>query len=299
LSRQRTTDPSRTMLKLLLQTTIEGDADDWNIGRFSRLNEFLSAQQDERGRPVFEVTARNRTRRGAPDPVLSNLQDSDFDQLWLFAVDVGDGLTQEDCLGISEFRRRGGGLVATRDHMDLGSSICNISCVGAAHHFHSRNCEPDAGRHCVDNPFSANISWPNYHSGANGDYQRIRSVGSIHPVMLDRRSATGVIQYLPAHPHEGTVSAPEDESSGRVIMEGQSSISGRRYNIAVAFERSAQGGRAIAQSTFHHFADYNWDPSAGCPSFVTDAPGDGIVRFPEAMRSTKQYVRNVAFWLSA
>lgn len=287
------------MLNLLLQTTIEGDPDDWNIRRFSRLSAFLSELQDDEGRPAFRVTARDRTRRARPDPVLSNLHESDFDQLWLFAVDTGDGLTSEDCESISQFRRRGGGLMVTRDHMDLGSSIYNLSGVGAAHHFHTRNCEPDAGRHCVDNPFSPNISWPNYHSGANGDFQRIRSVGSIHPVMRDRWSATGVVQYLPAHPHEGAVSAPPGDATGRVVMEGRSSVSGRRYNIAVAFERSAHGGKAIAQSTFHHFADYNWDPSAGCPSFVTEPAGDGIVRFTEALRSTKQYIRNVAFWLSA
>lgn len=286
------------MLNLLLQTTIEGDPDDWNISRFSQLGSFLSQLQDDEGRPAFRVTARDRASRSDPDPVLSTLDRSDFDQLWLFAVDTGDGLTPEDCASISRFRHRGGGLMVTRDHMDLGSSICNLRGIGAAHHFHSRNCEPDASRQCVDNPFSGHISWPNYHSGANGDYQRIRSVGSIHPVMRDRRSATGVIQYLPAHPHEGTVSVPPGDSSCRVVMEGQSSISGRRYNIAVAFERSEQGGRAIAQSTFHHFADYNWDPSAGCPSFVTEPAGDGIVRFSEALRSTKQYVRNIAFWLN-
>ncbi|RYE45602.1 MAG: hypothetical protein EOP24_19220 [Hyphomicrobiales bacterium] len=287
------------MLNLLMQTTIEGDRDDWNIARFSRLSAFLSELQDDHGRPAFRVTARDRTHRAEPDSVLSRMHESDFDQLWLFAVDAGDGLTPEDCAGISHFRRRGGGLMVTRDHMDLGSSICNLGGIGAAHHFHSRNCEPDAERHCVDNPFSEKISWPNYHSGANGDFQRIWSVGNIHPVMRDRWSTTGVIQYLPAHPHEGTVSAPPGDSSGRVVMEGRSSVSGRRFNIAVAFERSEHGGRAIAQSTFHHFADYNWDPSAGCPSFVTEPAGDGIVRFSEALRSTKQYARNIALWLNA
>jgi hypothetical protein len=171
--------------------------------------------------------------------------------------------------------------------------------VGPAHHFHSQNRETDKSRHCIDDTFATHISWPNYHSGANGDFQRMRSVGSIHPVMRDRQSATGVIQYLPSHPHEGAVSAPPDDSTGRVVAEGQSLVSGRRFNIAVAFERSEHGGRAIAQSTFHHFADYNWDPACGCPSFVSEAPGDGIARFPEALRSTKQYVSNLAFWLSA
>ena len=287
------------MPNLLLQTTIEGDHDDWHIERFSLLKAHLLSLRDEDGRFAFQVTARNRTKRGEPDPVLSKLHETEFDQLWLFAVDVGDGLTPQDCEGIGRFRRRGGSLMVTRDHMDLGSSICNLGGVGAAHHFHSLNCEPDEERHCVDNPFAANISWPNYHSGANGDYQRVRAVGSVHPVMQDQEAATGVIQYLPSHPHEGAVSAPLDDPSARAVMAGQSSVSGRRFNLAVAFERSAQGGRAIAQSTFHHFADYNWDPSAGSPSFVSEPAGDGIARFPEALRSTKQYVRNLAFWLGA
>jgi hypothetical protein len=65
----------------------------------------------------------------------------------------------------------------------------------------------------------------------------------------------------------------------------------------VAFEHSDDGGRAIAQSTFHHFADYNWDVAADRPSFVSEAPGDDMRRYPEALESTRRYVRNVAFWL--
>jgi len=285
------------MLNLLLQTTIEGARDDWNVDRFSHLTAFLSNLLDEDGKLAFRVTARNRAKRGEPDPVLSNLHESEFDQLWLLAVDIGDGLTPEDCASIGRFRRAGGSLMVTRDHMDLGSSICTLGDIGAAHHFHTRNCEPDEDRHRVDDLFTTSISWPNYHSGANGDFQRVRPVGNLHPVLLDKQSETGVIEYLPSHPHEGAVSAPADDATARVVLEGLSSVSGRRFNIAVAFERSGHGGRAIAQSTFHHFADYNWDPAAGSPSFVTEAPGDGIARFPEALRSTRQYVRNVAFWL--
>jgi hypothetical protein len=287
------------MLRLLLQTTIEGEPDDWNIARFSLLTEFLSDLKDAQGRPACAVTARNRTRRGKPDPVLSTLHDSDFDQLWLFAVDVGDGLTAEDCGSISRFRREGGGLMVTRDHMDLGSSICNLGGVGAAHHFHTRHREPDASRHRVDNPRSPGISWPNYDSGANGDFQRVLAVGDIHPVMRDAHAETGVIRYLPSHPHEGAVSAPPEDSGSRVIVEGQSVATGRRFNIAVAFERSGQAGAAIAQSTFHHFADYNWEPAMGRPSFVTEPAGRGMNEFPEALRSTRQYVHNIASWLGA
>ena len=147
-------------VKILLQTTIPPAEDDWSIARFASLAAFLRAQKDEGGRPLFAVTARDRDPMGAPDGVLSKLDQSDFDEMWLFAVDSGDGLTAEDCDAISRFRRGGGGLLVTRDHMDLGSSICTLGGVGAAHYFHSRNLDPDPSRHAVDDPFTTNISWP-------------------------------------------------------------------------------------------------------------------------------------------
>jgi hypothetical protein len=83
-----------------------------------------------------------------------------------------------------------------------------------------------------------------------------------------------------------------------VIATGCSTVTGRSFNVAVAFESSGSGGRAVAQSTFHHFADYNWEPAIGAPSFVSEPPGDGLARFPEARRSTERYVRNLALWLA-
>jgi len=58
-------------------------------------------------------------------------------------------------------------------------------------------------------------------------------------------------------------------------------------------------GRAIAESTFHHFADMNWDTRAGAPSFVTDKPGTEIANDPQRLDVFKDYVRNAATWLSA
>jgi len=57
-------------------------------------------------------------------------------------------------------------------------------------------------------------------------------------------------------------------------------------------------GRALAHSSFHHFADYNWDPDAGCPSFVDEPPGDGMKRNPRALADIEAYVRNAALWLA-
>jgi len=282
-------------IRILLQTTIPTTADDWSIVRFSRLAAFVRAQCDDAGQPLFDVTTRDRDTPGASDAVLSRLDQSDFDQLWLFAVDVGDGLTNDDCRAISSFRRLGRGLMVTRDHMDLGSSICALEGVGAAHHFHTRNVDPDLPQE-PDDPYTTSISWPNFHSGANGDYQIIKVVGPVHPVLWNPASPTGAIRFLPSHPHEGGVSAPAG-SDARVIAAGTSKATGRTFNIAVAFEAAAGRGRAIAQSTFHHFADYNWDTRSGAPSFVSEPPGDAIVRDPQAMADTQRYVRNVALWL--
>ena len=288
--------PHDSPIKVLLQTTIATTGDDWSIARFSRLGALLRAQHDGEGRPLFEVTMRDRERPGAPDPVLASLDETDFDQMWLFAVDVGDGLTAQDCEGISRFRRNGGGLMVTRDHMDLGSSLCSLGGVGTAHYFHSRNPDPDLARRAIDDPYTTAILWPNYHSGANGDFQKIEVNGPVHPVLADPASPTGAIRFLPSHPHEGAVGAPEDEAA-RVIARGTSKATGRRFNIAIAFEPGPDRGPALAESTFHHFADYNWDTRSGAPSFVSEPPGDAIMHTPQAIADTHRYVVNVARWL--
>lgn len=285
----------RNPIKVLLQTTIPATADDWSVARFSRLGALLRDQRDAEGGAAFEVTMRDRDPPGAPDSLLSALDQSDFNEMWLFAVDTGDGLTIEDCEAISRFRRNGGGLLVTRDHMDLGSSLCTLGGVGNAHYFHSRNPDPDAANRTIDDPYTTSISWPNFHSGANGDFQEIAVVGPAHPVLTGSTSST--IRFLPSHPHEGAVGAPEGEDA-RVIATGVSKVTGRRFNIAVAFEPGAKGGPAIAQSTFHHFADYNWDTRAGAPSFVEEPTGNAIMRTPQAMADTHRYVLNIAYWLA-
>lgn len=68
-----------TRPRVLLQTTIPYTPDDWNIGRFSKL-------RDELGN-VADVVARDRENGpDGNDPVLLGLPQSDFDQVWIFAV---------------------------------------------------------------------------------------------------------------------------------------------------------------------------------------------------------------------
>ena len=249
------------------------------------------------------MVARDREAdENGDDLVMAALDRSNFDELWLFAVDTGNGLSRRDCAGITRFRKRGGGILATRDHQDLGSSLCTLGGLGAAHFFHSRNPEPDDSRCSRDDRETESISWPNYHSGRNGDCQRIQPVGSIHELLRDPASS-GVVEYFAAHPHEGAVGVPAGERNARVIATGTSQTTGRVFNLAVAFDRARDVdgnllGRGIAESSFHHFADYNWDTDRGAPSFVTEPPGDGIKREPRALDQIKVYVRNLAAWLA-
>ena len=282
-------EPARAQ-RILLQTTIAYNEDDWNVDRFSLLAEHLRSLG-------HVVTARNRaTKTGEDDSLLTSLSRRDFDQLWLFAVDVGDGLTAAECGAITRFRNSGGGLFVTRDHMDLGSSLCSLAGVGAAHYFHSKQL-PDLTERTIDDIATTTISWPNFHSGSNGDVQMVEAVQPLHPVL--QRSDASPIRTLPSHPHEGGVRAPIGDEHARVVLTGRSKMTNRQFNIAVAFESSRNAGRAWAESTFHHFADYNWDPRSGSPSFVSEAPSDAVVRDPSLLSDTKRYVSNLASWLAS
>ncbi len=220
-----------------MQTTIVDIPDDWNVGRFSLL-------ADELRRAGHDVTARNRDA-GEDDSTLSTLDTLDYDQLWLIAVDTGDGLSAEDAAGIMRFRERGGGILTARDHQDLGSCLLCLGSIGRLNHFHNQNPEPDARRDDRDNP---NISWPNYHSGSNGDYQPVFATEPVHELLRTTKTPSGRIEWFPAHPHEGAVSAPADDPRARVIARGRSTVTGRGFNLAVCLDGETTRRRSAVGS---------------------------------------------------
>jgi hypothetical protein len=278
------------MSKILLQSTIAANPDDWDISRFSLLAEELRAAG-------HEVTARNRVDGDRDDPILSRLDRLDFDQLWLIAVDVGTGLTDADADAIVRFRRNGGGVLTARDHEHLGRCLLRLGSLGLVNQFHDENVDADLLRDDRDTP---SISWPNYHSGANGDYQPVLPTQPVSELLRTEQTDSGHIEWFPAHPHEGGVSA--DAPFATALAQGRSTATGRRFNLVVAIdgELAPDGrpmGRALAESTFHHFADYNWDLDSGAPSFVTEAPGAQIKADPSRLAVFQDYVRNIAVWL--
>jgi hypothetical protein len=269
--------------RVLLQTTIPFTADDWHIGRFSLLRDEIAQYAD--------VIARDRENGpDGNDPVLATLDESDFDQLWLFAVDTGDGITKPECGAITRFRERGGNVFVTRDHMDLGVSVCNLGGIGEAHYFHSKHNDPNPENRVNDDRVTTSIQWPNYYSGPNGNVQTIAVAEPAHPVLAG-------VKTLPSHPHEGSVGAPASEPDARVVVRSTSAQTSHPFNIAVAFEGRDGSGRGWAESTFHHFVNYNWDIAAGCPSFLEEPPSDAIAKNPRLLDDTRTYVRNLVNWM--
>ncbi|BBY81291.1 hypothetical protein H7I53_03380 [Mycolicibacterium pulveris] len=278
------------MSKILLQTTISDCFDDWGIDRFA----LLAGKLRTAG---HEVVARNRSDKSGDDPILSRLDELGFDQLWLMAVDSGDGLTAADAEAILRFRCNGGGVLTARDHQDLGCCVLRLGSLGRVNQFHDPTVDQ---RLLCDDKDTPSICWPNYHSGANGDYQPVFAEEPPHELLRTSRTESGRIEWFPAHPHEGAVSATVPFAS--VLAQGRSTATGRRFNLAVAMdgETGPDGrpmGRALAESTFHHFADYNWDVDRGAPSFVAEPPGGQIKADPSRLAVFTDYVRNLASWL--
>ena len=285
-----------TQYRILLKTTIRAAPDDWHVGRFSLLAGHLASLRRS-GQSIYEVTARDRVANESGDDLdLGRLAAGDFDQLWLIAADDSGALTPADVENIAIFRARGGGVMLTRDHQDLGSSLARLGPLGATQYFQSANPDPDPAQRCCDDIETPEISWPNFHSGANGDPQRIMVEPPQH-VLVERADGTS-LQFLPAHPHEGSVGVPDAlRSAARVVARGRSLTTGNAFNLCVAVEEPARG-RAVADSSFHHFCDYNWDPRTGAPSFVSEPAGDIMLKEPAAILDTRRYVENIAAWLS-
>ena len=286
-----------TPVRILIKTTIAPAEQDWCANRFSLLARHLASIGGPGGELYEVVSADRRETADGDDADLADLAQGRWDQLWLLATDVTGALTPGDAANIQAFRAKGGGVFLSRDHQDLGgASLTALGALGATEHFQTINPELDEARRCCDDLDTPAISWPNYHSGANGDLQTIEAIEPLHPIL--RRPSGEPISRLPSHPHEGAVGVPEAlKGSARLVARGRSRITGSVFGLCVAVEEPGLG-RAVADSSFHHVADYNWDPRLGCPSFVTEPVGDAVLKDPHALDDVHTYVANIAAWLA-
>ncbi|HEY9180415.1 MAG TPA: hypothetical protein VIO32_06825 [Candidatus Baltobacteraceae bacterium] len=258
------------MANILVQTTLRDGEGEWQIERFSSIVSLLRNDG-------HDVVARNRTPQSdGSDPLLSTLDASDFNELWLFAADRGDGLAPADVRGILRFRERGGGVFASRDSENVGLSLLNLGSVGRVNHFRSYNRPRGSGDY---SPAPDRVA-------AGDEYERIVPLEPVHELLRTQKSASGVIEYFPAVQHETAISVPPYAPFARVIA-----VSGAPHgdaaNVAIAIDDEfcddgRRCGRAVATSCLHHFADGQWNSS----------------RSNAFSENVEEFARNVARWLA-
>ena len=218
-------------IRILLQTTIPYAEDDWHIGRFSLLRDQLASLKDEAGHPLCSVTTRDRESDAAGnDRVLSKLDLSDFDELWLFAIVTGAGLTEADCQGITRFaaRRRHHG--HTRDHRPR---ISWHSGASRAHFFIRAILSRTPPRRCRRSVYD-------FDSGPTTIRAPTATIKRYRPLLDDdlphERCANPYRRrrdQVPGSPPRGSSRRPEDEEHPRHCY-GQSKVTGRPFNLVVA-----------------------------------------------------------------
>lgn len=199
--------------------------------------------------------------------ILRRLDDTVFDQVWLFAADEATGLTPEEVRALLHFRESGGAMLTSRGADDIGASLLNLGAFGAVNHFRSYNraASPPSGQSCADPalPFS-----------------RIRTPHPLHPAL---RAGAGTLAYVPARARGGSISLP-------ALMHGcvvAADDFGGALVIAVEAERTQTReslGRAIATASNHLFEDHDLQAA---------------MEQPQLFEAYTAWVNNLAHWLGS
>ncbi|MGA7729790.1 MAG: hypothetical protein WCD37_00810 [Chloroflexia bacterium] len=244
---------------------------------------------------------------------LDQLNLNNFDEIWLFGLATGNSLTAAEITAVEQFMDRGGGVLVTGDHENLGKGISGaLKRVGKLRMYPA----PEAVKNVWNNTLQ--------DANADGTYDFIEQSDAVpqpiswrryptwsffpvwyklrmrpHPVLC---GPTGPIDVLPDHQHEGQVDIPTafptaewpQTGSGfqpkpEVIAWGKmiSPDSGRpnqEFPVIGAYDgHIASVGRIVADSTWHHWFDIN------------------LRGFPPASAALGQieaYFLNVAVWLA-
>ena len=136
--------------------------------------------------------------------------------------------------------------MTARDHQDLGSCLSALGSIGRLNHFHDQNPEADARRDDQDNP---NISWPNYHSGANGDYQPVFGDRTGARAAADDEDAQWSHRMVPRAPARrcGLRTARRSDGARRSHAAAASSPVGTSTSRSASTARRATDGRAMGR----------------------------------------------------
>ena len=278
----------------LLLSTIATDPSDWHIGRFSLLGEMIRTAGLELD-SAFDLTISDYPKDQAQREALQgDLSSGRFGQIWLIAPDMDNGPDQGFFRALESAVKVGSDLVIARDHTDLGSCLLELQgClndVGQTQAFQRSWPDLPQDREYADEACAAIIT-PCVVTGQNGGVQICRQRAD-HPLLNFASMIPGHL-VIPAHPHEGVIRPVG--ASQTVLLSSFSITSGREQTTAIVDESPGRG-MVLHHSTFHHFADYNLDVSAGAPAFVLDPPSSQIADSPVLSNDIKAYVRSVVHY---
>ncbi len=278
----------------LLLSTIATDPSDWHIGRFSLLGEMIRTAGLELD-SAFDLTISDYPKDQVQREALQgDLSAGRFGQIWLIAPDMDNGPDHGFFRALESAVKVGCDLVIARDHTDLGSCLLELQgClndVGQTQTFQRSWPDLPQDREYADEACAAIIT-PCVVTGQNGGVQICRQRAD-HPLLNFASMIPGHL-VIPAHPHEGVI-RPVGPSQ-TVLLSSFSITSGREQTTAIVDESPGRG-MVLHHSTFHHFADYNLDVSAGAPAFVLDPPSSQIADSPVLSNDIKAYVRSVVHY---
>jgi len=249
---------------------------------------------------------------------------NDFDQVWLFGINPGAGLSASELPIVETYMNDGGGVFATGDHGFLGSALCgNIQRVKDMRYWSDTPSSVDdtnevgmsgKRRNDTNRPRAGDATSLHFDNQSDNIPQTIAvrtfGGGMPHPLLSISTSVrpSGIIDIMPDHPHEGEckpetsftvngVTVPTQVISTSFVLGGSTTSGGVGKaltdphcfpSIAVWDGRLANVGRIVVDSTWHHFVNINLNGVGSIQSGLTTADFSVI----------RQYYMNVALWMS-
>lgn len=245
-----------------------------------------------------------------------------FDQVWLFAISPSGPISASEVTAIGKYMNEGGGLFATGDHGFLGNAMCgNISRVKDMRYWsdtpvgsnNDTNEVSMTGRRRNDTnmPRPGNASANTFDHQSDSFPQRIAvrtfGGGKPHPLLSISTNIrpSGIIDIMPDHPHEGeckpTTSFTVNGMSiatqiiatsfvtGGNIAAGKAATDPHCFpSISVFDGRTANVGRIVVDSTWHHFVNINLNGGSSGLSGLTAAQ----------FKVIQQYYMNISTWMT-
>jgi len=247
---------------------------------------------------------------------------NDFDQIWLFGINSGGGITTSEKNAIATYMNGGGGLFATGDHGSLGNAMCGdiIRVKDMRHWNDTPNSLNDTNevsmtgrrRNDTNAPHPGNASATTFDHQSDNVPQRIgvKKFGAgflPHPLLSISTSIrpSGIIDIMPDHPHEGecarettftvnSVAIPTQIISTSFVPGGNTS-GGKDStdphcfpSISVWDGRAANVGRIVSDSTWHHFVNINLNGSGSAQGGLSTSDFNVV----------RQYYMNIATWMT-